>query len=867
MRFPIYSILKRTIRGCLLGLLAGFFWQATALAAATLENIDLDTGPGILRIDLNQRVEFKVLQLDAREILVAFKSTRLIPDEAGSRSGSAPVKRVTAEELPDRVVSLRIETTEDIQEATAEWQNDTTTLLVRVIPYNADAATFISVKRRRFDKEVASKPPDTGGTDAAKEAGVLPQSSPEPSRTPSSDSEPAISIPVALEPEPVVSVVDEPGDGTVASAKEAGLDDFIPELSRGQCAEAPALADALAFCRKNQWEKAFHLLSTGINPAESSPCPADFHYLRAFAAMKMNEEGSDRLYLEAVSYFQDALSYYPNVSYFPYALLAMANIYNKLGSNAEAKGYLNLILKAHGDHPVAAEALFELGSINVKAGEQDTAIKLFQRYLEKYPGSSRRTDVRVAVGKSLYELSEFVDSLDMLNKVLEEDPGRVYQDPDLLITIGNLNYQLGNVDKAREVMVQAVNLYPESGETPVLLTRIGDTLKESGREEEAKKFYELVMAMYPDSDFFVVSAIRCADLFANRSEKEAQYRMVAERFPGHPMSKLAVIRLANMQQQEGEYATAIETLRGIMSGNLKELKDEAEYVMASSFDGLFRQLADAGDPLAVVAAYENDKTMINRFENPDIFERVGTAFLQTNFYNQAETIFQRSYKALPPSARPVSLYYQLAVTLQELGKNMQAMEMFHQYFQNLEKSEKKPEAYLRMGRLLATEESWESALSFIGTGFSQSESDLQKAEFRILQAEVYTGMGRESQVPDLLISAINLMAPAPDVSNGQLSGAHRSLGESYLTLSLFPEAVDAFDMALKFASESRPPALLFLLADANIKAQQHTAAREVLTEIIASGDAFWARMAREQLRTIALGEKLELQGTEMTTDK
>jgi uncharacterized protein HemY len=165
-----------------------------------------------------------------------------------------------------------------------------------------------------------------------------------------------------------------------------------------------------------------------------------------------------------------------------------------------------------------------------------------------------------------------------------------------------------------------------------------------------------------------------------------------------------------------------------------------------------------------------------------------------------------------------------------------------------------------MGRLLAGEESWQNALKYIETGLRQSVSSEQKAEFLMVQAEVYEGMGKEAQVPGLLVRAVNQMASVPEMSNSQLSKVYRRLGESYMKLSLFKEASDAFDMALKFSGQSRPPALLFQLAESNVKAQQPDTARMVLAEIIESSDAFWARMAEEQLRTMALEDKLELQG-------
>ncbi len=458
---------------------------------------------------------------------------------------------------------------------------------------------------------------------------------------------------------------------------------------------------------------------------------------------------------------------------------------------------------------------------------------------------------------SLYELGETSESLAVLSQVVDEDPDRVYSSPELLMTIGNLYYQLGDWKSAREAMMKAVNLYPKSDAVPILLAYIGDTLKEEGREEEAKKIYQLVMTTYPGSDGYAVSAIRYAGLLSVRSRKEALYRKVIEDFPDHPMAKLAVIRLAGLKQQAGEYSAGIEMLRDMISGGAKELKNEAEYVMAACFEGYFKKLAEKEDPLAVIAAYEKDKTLVNRFENPDIFETVGSAFYQTKFFSRAEELFQKAYTASAPDSRPASLYYRLGVTLQELGKKMQAKEMLLAYFRKLPENELDPDAYLRMGELLADEESWEKALVFIKNGFEKSESDLQKADFLVLQARVQEAVGSAETVPDLLIRSINLMAASPQVTDPQMVGAYRHLGESYTKLSEFEKAADAFAMALNFSGGSRPPSLLYLLADANIKSRNPDAALPVLSEILGTGDEFWSHLAEEQIRTLTLEQRLE----------
>lgn len=866
---PMVRILRKFLRGLLRGMLCVLLWNAAAQAVATVQRIDVGAGGTELEVVLSQRTAFKALQLDTREIMVAFKSVDLAGTATGGASDTGLVKQFAMEELPDQVVSLMIDTTRDVRGVKAQWKGDTATLLVHLYTDKVPAATEISVKHRRFKKEaLLQSGVETHSGDTPSLSGES-----DPASTPISAAEPSPDAPLETAPaaaaatSPVSDTAKLPDAlsggltlsslGEASPSKEVGLSAVMEGISKSGCAErSSVLEDALQRCQKNKWEKAYTLLRTGIDPSASNACQADLYYLKAFAAYKMNTAGSEQLYLDTVSYFQDALSYYPDATHAPFAMLTLATIYDDIGSSAQAKGYFKLILKTYPDHPVASEAMMGLGELYAKEQKQELAIDTFRQYLKTYPQSSRVTDVRLALGKSLYELSEFTDSLDMLSRVLEEDPRRVYENPDLLVYIGDLYYQLGNVDSARQAMIKAVNLYPDSDDVSVLLARIGDTFKDDGREDQAKKVYDLVMKTYPDTDGAAVSSVRYADLLSDRNKKEAQYRAVIKRFPEHPMAKLAVIRLADLQYQAGKYDAGIETLRDLISGGTKELRDEAEYVMAMCFEGFFTNLADRNDPLAVIAAYEKDKTLINRFENPEIFETVGTAFYQANFFKQAEELFQVAYKVSSPESRTAGLYYRLAVTHQELGKDMQAREMFQAYFRKLPENEIDPDAYLRMGRLLAAEESWETALAFADRGLLKSESNIQRAAFMMLQAQVYTGMGKESTVPDFLIKAINLLSSSPDVSDEQLMQAYRSLGESYMKLSTFEKATDAFAMALNFSGDERPPALLYRLAESNLKSQHPESARIVLSEIVNAGDEFWVRMAEEQLRSLAIEEKL-----------
>ena len=72
------------------------------------------------------------------------------------------------------------------------------------------------------------------------------------------------------------------------------------------------------------------------------------------------------------------------------------------------------------------------------------------------------------------------------------------------------------------------------------------------------------------------------------------YRATQPSFPRLPAEGRdrgeILAEMADLQAQAGEYAASIDTLRGILSGGLKDLQNEAAYTMEASFDGFFRQL-------------------------------------------------------------------------------------------------------------------------------------------------------------------------------------------------------------------------------------------------------------------------------------
>ena len=88
-----------------------------------------------------------------------------------------------------------------------------------------------------------------------------------------------------------------------------------------------------------------------------------------------------------------------------------------------------------------------------------------------------------------------------------------------------------------------------------------------------------------------------------------------------------------------------------------------------------------------------------------------------------------------------------------------------------------------------------------------------------------------------------------------MTDAYKKLGNTYLRLTSYVQAADAFSMALNFSEGNREKANLgFLLGDAYQKGNIIQKAKEAFEQVTGNYDSVWARLARQRLTTLELAE-------------
>ncbi|MBW2366690.1 MAG: tetratricopeptide repeat protein [Deltaproteobacteria bacterium] len=826
-------------------LFALLLMPSPVIAVTTVTQVHLGDSPNVIEIHLNGKTAFKTVQMDAREVLIAFQKTTLPEKVRKSGKGSHMVKQMQIDRRPNNVVALLFQTRNDIANIQAKWVGNSPKLFVRLVPVKQMLSGPDPIKHAKYQKKAAA---NVVTSQATAKPGPKPLKSPEKTAMDPVETQTAQAVdikPAAIEPKK---------NGRSENAD--GLDNLLSEMQSDRCGQSKVLSQTLSLCREKKWRESYALLGRHFDPKGMQDCQESFYFLQAYLLYKLNDDGREKIYLEAVNYFQDAISYFPDSRYVPYAMLTLGKIYVALKNFAEAQGFFELVLKHHVNHPGRPMALYELGCIYNRQHRLTQAIETFNQLLAEYPNGAFTIDAQLGLGKALCESNEYDKALAVLKTVEKNNPEKTYEDDELLVLLGELYYQLGDYENARDAMIRAVNYYPEQEGVPVLLTRIADTFKETHQAKRADKLYQLVMNTHPGTDGYVLSAMRHADFVSDTFQKESIYLTIIKDYASHPMAKLAVVKLANLRYQDGQYQESIDTLRENMSANLRDLRKEASYVIALAYDGLFKQLTEAGTFTQIIAIYERDKEIVHRLRNPELFALIGNAFLQGHLYHKAAGLFDKSYKLIPFNKRPASIYYQLAVAYQEIGKAAQAKEMMFAYLQKIPKTRKHAEAYLRMARMHMARKEYAPAVRFIKTAYDQSLTDGERAKVLMVQSEALQAWGKPEHIPPLMIKTINLLAADAHQHIEALLDAYQLLGESYLKMSQFESAADAFTMALKFSETGRPPDLLFFLGDAYMKGNASAKAKDIFTEIVTTGDSFWVHMAQNRLRSIEIEAKL-----------
>lgn len=837
------SIVQAIVR---FSLVVFFFFsiQGSDAGAATLKGLTIGDGPATVRVTLSDRVPFKVIKVDGKEVLIAFKDVDTPGISSKRGKPGYLVRDVAVQGLANGVLALVVTGRSTFKGVDSGWEKNGSTLVVSF----SDRGTEQPLKKplKRALKKALKKPvPQSIRTgEELKPSPDAGHSGPEVQKVPV---EPAAGLQGVQASKSVPRTV---------SIYRGDMGDILIKAGLDGC-RSQEMTGAVTYLKKRLWSPAGEMLAKVIETKDPD-CLEPAYYLRAYAALMTADPEDSRANLTAMAAFQDALVAYPDSPLLPFALAGLGIVHTRLKNPAAAEGFFAIIRDHYRDYPGLAQVLYHLGLIYDAKGYNDQALAYFKEVFEDLPENSSVVDAGIGIGKALFKKRFYLDSLKILTELIKSNPEKTYDSPELLLSIGRSSFELGKTADARENFMRVLNLFPDIPGKDMILADIAETYAVDKDNKRAESVYRLVIKTYPGGEGFLNSSMGLALLVTDMAEKKAIYEMVKRDFTDHILAGVAMMRLAEIYEKEGAYADCIKEIENLLATHPQGLRYEAVKLMQRAYEALFDGKMSKGFYPDVLQEFEQKNALFERMESEKIYLSAGLSYLEGRLYEQAFNQLIKAYKRYARDERPESLLFGLGVAMDETDRKEDALKIFAGFIKRFPTSARVGPASLRMGNILLGKKMFAKAEKTLDAGYGATGDRMEKGNILLLKGEVYKAQKKLPRESIQLIEAAKEFALAPGNNYDLLATTHIKLGESYLEQKLYVKAAEAFALALKFTGgETIRADVGFMLGDAYQKANVLTKAREAFERIASLDDSIWARLAKERLATLDLAEKVK----------
>lgn len=311
------------------------------------------------------------------------------------------------------------------------------------------------------------------------------------------------------------------------------------------------------------------------------------------------------------------------------------------------------------------KALYLLGDIRMRQGENDGAMAAFAQLLERYPGSlfeipvrlnrathlfatgdlegavsafeelrQRRLDREQAftvdfyLANARYSLRQFSEAHELFAKLLADDPNAPER-ADLIFGIAESQYQLGEFEVASGYYRQILAEYPTDSSGDDAQYNLAWCLIELGREDEAMVEFGRILENYPTSEFAAAAQFTFGDYAYNRqqySDALAAYRKVQDAYPDAPVAAQVPRLLDELKEALAyqEYEKGLELMDAADNGG-----GEPDYLKAIE---IFRQVREA---------YPGTESEIGAISNMGVcLESIGRWQEAVDLYNEVIVLYE-----------------------------------------------------------------------------------------------------------------------------------------------------------------------------------------------------------------------------------
>lgn len=235
-------------------------------------------------------------------------------------------------------------------------------------------------------------------------------------------------------------------------------------------------------------------------------------------------EGNNKKLLETVDAYKQILEQYKDPSAGnDRAYFNLAHTYEKLKFYYEAAAAMEKLLIRYPGSPLAVDAPYFLGEMNMKTGKTELAAARLEDFLSRHPDHPKAKAATLQMVAIHLAGGRIDAALQSAKTVLNRWPNLSELPADALLNLGLAHYWSKQYTDATRILSVAASLYPAGEQTAVTLYVLGCSLFHADRPTAALAVFSRVKEMKPDSWEGAESTLAAANIGLVRPELKVPF--------------------------------------------------------------------------------------------------------------------------------------------------------------------------------------------------------------------------------------------------------------------------------------------------------------------------------------------------------
>jgi TolA-binding protein len=270
---------------------------------------------------------------------------------------------------------------------------------------------------------------------------------------------------------------------------------------------------------------------------------------------------------EALRYFNEALTIYPNGRFTGLAVVQKANAEARLGNLSDALKTFQDYLAKNPPAEIAVIAQAGVAGIHKDNRRWDDAIAAYNLVKTRFPGTPQAVEADYWIGICTQQKGDNAAAAPILDSFAKTNPQHALA-PLALYAKGGALIALGKKDEGIAALAAVAEQFPESQPAPFTYFMRAQLRASEGKTSDVVALMREFIEKYPRNDkvYFAYESIAQTSVNSGKTEDAVgTYREFIERYPDSPQAGDALFKIAELQRAKadslGRYSALAEQER------------------------------------------------------------------------------------------------------------------------------------------------------------------------------------------------------------------------------------------------------------------------------------------------------------------